>query len=227
MKHVLSRIGKSGRRANRTRSQRAVKEGKMSIRMCVVATVLSGAFGWSYVTQGSAKLQKSSSAVYSFKRMPDGKEWMTENLNVNAGQSYCYEDAELNCRRYGRLYTWQSAQQACQSLRDGWRLPTDDEWRQLAKHYGGVSEDSGDGGKAAYAALLTGGSAGFNAVLGGGRAHDNGEYGRLDAHGFYWTASETGPATAWFYNFAKGRSSLFRQREGERERAFSVRCVRQ
>jgi hypothetical protein len=35
-------------------------------------------------------------------------------------------------------------------------LPTDDEWRQMAKHYGGISEDSDDKGKVAYKALLAG-----------------------------------------------------------------------
>ena len=41
----------------------------------------------------------------------------------------------------------------------------------MAKHYGGVSADSDDKGKAAYKTLLTGGSSGFNAVLGGGRSN--------------------------------------------------------
>jgi uncharacterized protein (TIGR02145 family) len=104
--------------------------------------------------------------------MADGKQWLTRNLDVNIMHSYCYEDKESNCARYGRLYTWQSAAQACQSLGDGWQLPTDDEWRELAKHYGGVSADSEDKGKAAYKALLSGGGSGFDAVLGGGRSED-------------------------------------------------------
>jgi len=110
-------------------------------------------------------------------------------------------------------------------LGNGWRLPTDDEWRQLAKHYGGVSQDSDEGGKAAYKALLSGGNSGFNAVLGGGRA-DDGEYARLGAHGFYWTATEDGPASAFFYNFAKSKLALHRQDGGEKQRAFSVRCIK-
>ena len=104
--------------------------------------------------------------------MADGKEWTTANLNVNTSSSYCYDDAEPNCRRYGRLYTWESAQRGCQSLGDGWRLPTDDEWRQMAKHYGGLGNDSPDKGRAAYTALLSGGTSGFNAVLGGNRSID-------------------------------------------------------
>jgi hypothetical protein len=60
----------------------------------------------------------------------------------------------------------------------------------MAKRYGGVREDSDDGGKVAYKALLSGGSSGFNALLGGGRS-DDGTYARVEAHGFYWTASES------------------------------------
>jgi uncharacterized protein (TIGR02145 family) len=162
----------------------------------------------------------------SSKRMADGKEWTLENLSVDIAPSYCYDDAKSNCGRLGRLYTWESAQRACLSLGNGWRLPTDAEWRQLARHYGGVSEDASDKGRAAYAALVTGGTSGFNAPLGGGRS-DAGEYARLDAHGFYWTASESDSATALFYNFGKGGQALHRQREGEKQRAFSVRCVRE
>ena len=159
--------------------------------------------------------------------MPDGKQWTTDNLNVDHDGSYCYEDSELHCRRYGRLYTWEAAQRGCQSLGDGWRLPTDDEWRQLAKHYGGVREDSDDSGSAAYAALLSGGNSGFNALLGGGFVPEEGRYARLEAHGFYWTASESNPASARFYNFGKGGLSLNRQREGNKRMALSVRCVRE
>jgi uncharacterized protein (TIGR02145 family) len=172
----------------------------------------------------SAQERKAASGVSS-KRTADGKHWTSANLNVNSVPSYCYQDAELNCRQYGRLYTWDSAKRGCQSLGDGWRLPADDEWRQLAKHYGGIGEDTDDGGKAAYKALLSGGSSGFNALLGGGRAED-GQYARLEAHGFYWTASESDSASAVFYNFASGRQALYRQSGGEKQRAFSARCVR-
>ena len=143
------------------------------IRIRVVAIALSIAFGsvgGAGSTQGSAKDQNLSGTIASSKRMADGKEWTTANLNVNTSSSYCYDDAEPNCRRYGRLYTWESAQRGCQSLGDGWRLPTDDEWRQMAKHYGGVRDDSPDKGKAAFTALLSGGTSGFNAVLGGNRS---------------------------------------------------------
>jgi uncharacterized protein (TIGR02145 family) len=158
--------------------------------------------------------------------MPDGKEWLAQNLNVDTGRSYCYDDADVNCRRYGRLYTWESAQRGCQSLGNGWRLPTDDDWRRLAKHYGAVYGDSADGGKSAYAALLSGGRSGFEARLGGGRAPAGRASSRLVAHGFFWKATESDSANAWFYNFGRGSLTLYRQSDGEKPRAFSVRCVR-
>ena len=207
-----------------------IREVRMApVRIPVVAISVSialGLVGSSCSTPRSATDQSVQGAIPSSGRMPDGKHWMTENLSVSAEQSYCYDDAELNCRRYGRLYTWVSAQGACRSLGAGWRLPTDDEWQQLAKHAGGGRDDS-DSRKAAYGTLLIGGSSGFNALLGGGRSHDDGQYARVEAHGFYWTASESDPGHAVFYNFGKGQLSLFRQSEGEKERAFSVRCVRE
>jgi len=158
--------------------------------------------------------------------MADGKEWTTDNLNVNVDRSYCYDDAELNCRRFGRLYTFESARQGCQSLGAGWRLPTNDEWKQLARFHGGLREETDDKGKAAYKALLTGGETGFNALLGGDRSPD-GHYERLDAHGFYWTASENDGGGAWFYNFGRGELSLNRHSGGEKLMAASARCVRE
>lgn len=174
----------------------------------------------------SAQDQKASPTSFPSRQMADGKRWTTRNLNVQTDASYCYDDAKLDCRQYGRLYTWDSARRGCESLGDGWRLPTNDEWRQLAEHYGGLLEESKERGRATFKALITEGNSGFNAVLGGGRTLD-GHYARLNAHGFYWTASENGAATAWFYNFGKGMQALNRHSDAEKQRAFSVRCVRE
>ena len=183
-----------------------------------------GAVGGACSTARTPADQNVSAESSSSRRMLDGKEWTADNLRTEIGESFCYADSELNCRRYGRLYTWESAQRGCASLGRGWRLPTDDEWRGLAKHYGGIREDSDDSGKAAYSALLSGGRSGFNALLGGGR--DNGQFERLEAHGLYWTASETNPASAPFYNFGRGGLSLNRQGQGDKQMAISVRCIR-
>ena len=200
-----------------------------SRRSSLVATAVSIAFGFvaaACSTEDPARDQHVSGPTVSSKRIADGKEWTTANLNVSTSSSYCYDDEESNCSRYGRLYTWESAQRGCQSLGDGWRLPSDDDWRQMAKHYGGLGNDSPENGKAAYTALLSGGPSGFNAVLGGNRSVD-GKYERLEAHGFYWTASENDPITAPAYNFGKGSQALYRQPQPQKQMAVSVRCVRE
>ena len=160
------------------------------------------------------------------KRMPDGRQWTTQNLNVTTAHSYCYDNSAQNCALYGRLYTWESAQQACRALGGGWRLPTNEEWRALANHYGGLRQESADLGKAAYTALIRGGSSGFDAVYGGGRTDKSHEYQRIGDHGFYWSATESGPDHAWLYNFGKGGQSLNRHEDGEKLWAVSARCVK-
>ena len=203
-------------------------ENMTPIQIRIVAAALSialGSFGCTESTRRSTDDQNRSGTIAPTKRMADGKVWMTSNLNVYASSSFCYDDVETNCRRYGRLYTWSAAQQACPSLGDGWRLPTDDEWRQMAKYYGGVSADSADEGKAAFEALRSGGTSDFNAMLGGNRSE--GRYARLEAHGFYWTASDNDPDSAPFYNFGQNGQALHRQPQGEKLMAISVRCVRQ
>src|ERR1700687_4083035 len=96
-----------------------VKDKIRPIRAFVVSIALSIAFwsGSASLERISAQDQRASGKVDSSKRMADGKRWTTHNLDVNTMPSYCYEDAELNCRRYGRLYTLESARRACQSLR--------------------------------------------------------------------------------------------------------------
>jgi len=174
--------------------------------------------------QRTAQVIDKDSNIYKAKIMLDNKHWMTANLNVNMQGSYCYDGVAINCRQYGRLYTWELAKKGCEMLGNGWRLPTDTEWEQLAAHYGGVHKDSINTGKGAYKALLHGGDSEFNALLGGSRF--SGNYTRLEAHGFYWTATEKDTLTAWFYNFAKGSQNLYRQENGKKSRALSVRCIR-
>jgi uncharacterized protein (TIGR02145 family) len=162
----------------------------------------------------------------AFKRLADGKEWTTRNLDVDVQPSTCYDGKADHCRTYGRLYEWAAAGPACAALGTRWRLPTNEEWRALGVAYGGLREETADKGRAAYEALIVGGRSGFDVVFGGGRNDTDRQYARLDAHGFYWTATESGPDTAWLYNFGRSGQSMNRHSDGEKRRAFAVRCVR-
>ena len=62
--------------------------------------------------------------------------WMAENLRYDSegGHTYCFNDDKANCRKYGRLYNYYAAKNACP---DGWHLPSKAEWLTLINELGG------------------------------------------------------------------------------------------
>jgi uncharacterized protein (TIGR02145 family) len=54
--------------------------------------------------------------------------WLAENLRAETYDSWCFDDDPKNCEKYGRLYTWDAATNACPR---GWRLPTAEDWLEL------------------------------------------------------------------------------------------------
>ncbi len=153
----------------------------------------------------------------------NGLTWMAENLNYNLGEgSWCYDNDPANCGKTGRLYTWEAAKKACRAV--GWRLPTDTEWREMAKQFGGADDDASDGGKAAYQALIEGGPSGFAAQRGGIR-NSLGDFINLGVLGLYWSASERGADLAWRYYFSRNYGKLYRFYFGNKSVGLSCRCV--
>lgn len=65
--------------------------------------------------------------------------WMAENLNYETKNSFCYNDSLSNCQKYGRLYTWTAALNACP---DGWHLPSEKEWMTLRENVGRMNSDN-------------------------------------------------------------------------------------
>jgi uncharacterized protein (TIGR02145 family) len=61
---------------------------------------------------------------------------MAENLNCEAAGGVCYDNDYANCKKYGRLYNWNEAIEACPT---GWHLPSDAEWDTLINYVGGSS----------------------------------------------------------------------------------------
>lgn len=54
--------------------------------------------------------------------------WMAENLNYATRNSICYNNDEKMCNKFGLLYNWEDAKNACP---EGWRLPSKDELNKL------------------------------------------------------------------------------------------------
>ena len=174
-------------------------------------------------TVTSNQLIDKNGNQYRTKVMKDGKRWMIQNLNLQVDDSWCYDNVPANCTKYGRLYTWEAAKEACAELGNGWRLPTDKEWREMAKKYGGADDDASDRGKAAYQALIDGGSSGFAAQLGGWRLRGGG-FDSAGTNGYYWSSSPSGSSIAWYYYFYRGNGQLYRY-YSTRDHGHSVRCL--
>lgn len=151
-------------------------------------------------------------------RLINGKIWMVKNLDYPLPEtSLCLDGDSVQCQKYGRLYSWVGANQACQGA--GWRLPSKEDWNALF----GSFEDDG----VAFGALIVGGSSGFNAMRGGGFNPDTGEKDALGAIGSYWSSTEQGINYAWKFAFRSNRSYLFVSRDVFRKGwYFSCRCVK-
>jgi uncharacterized protein (TIGR02145 family) len=118
--------------------------------------------------------------------------WMAENLayapsitylflkpNITESGIYCFGDDTINCTKYGMLYTWEAAQNACPI---GWHIPSENEFNQILANFG-------NDGKKAFKELVFGGNSGFQGLLGGMISHRG--YGLCyDKLGSFWTSTK-------------------------------------
>ena len=141
--------------------------------------------------------------------LDDGNQWHTRNLDVQVEGSHCPDVETGQCEPGMRLYTWEAAVEGCRQLGDGWRLPTDTEWRVLAGLYENIAELD---------------AAGFLAEYGGIRT-DGGRYYYQGTMGSYWTSTELGPDLAWCINFSERNGDLQRVTDAKNY-ARSVRCLK-
>ena len=149
--------------------------------------------------------------------------WMAENSNYETENSYCYDDDPANCEKYGRLYTWDAALNACPS---GWHLPTAEEFATL------ISNVGGEEGAAIMLKSTTGwyedgygvDKYGFNVLPAGYRSN----LGRFDIAGkyaYFWSATEDDEDNAYLLYLRYG-SELAYLGNLIKYDAYSVRCLR-
>jgi len=127
----------------------------------------------------------------------DGIKWMKKNLNIEtADSSWCYGNNADNCGKYGRLYSFDAAKRACQSV--GWRLPDTSDWNRLVGAAGGYSEagkrlKSSDGWLK-YSGYTNTDDLGFSALPGGFSTTDGRTRSFVfgDYQGWWWTATAAG-----------------------------------
>jgi uncharacterized protein (TIGR02145 family) len=149
---------------------------------------------------------------------------MAENLNYNTNNSKCYDNNESNCEKYGRLYNWETAKQACPA---GWHLPSKTEWNVLSRFVGDGSVEgkflkaktgwsnswnSNGNGQDKY---------GFTALPGGGSF--NGDFSNAGSGGRWWSSSEDGSHDAYYRYMDYHEKALWYSRV--KDYLHSVRCL--
>ncbi len=153
--------------------------------------------------------------------------WMAENMNYATEEgSYCYEDIESYCTRFGRLYKWESAMLACP---EGWHLPTQSEFEAMVDYLGGPDVAGGrlkDYNPGTWNSPNLGATniSGFGA-LPAGRRYGEGNYTGYKYYAQFFSATEYGSEDA--YNLTLGydyeQTYIY---NFKKKYAISVRCVK-
>lgn len=151
----------------------------------------------------------------TYKTKKIGKQvWMAENLNYETSNgSWCYDDTPANCKKFGRLYDWETAKSVCPA---GWRLPSKSDFETLLSNVG-------SSGSNAYHALIDGGSSGFSALFGGWRNH-NGYSFDIGNYAYWWSSSESSTFNAWNLFMSSYRQNAYLYYYSTAW-GFSVRCL--
>lgn len=151
--------------------------------------------------------------------------WMAENLNYDMEDSFCYNDSIEYCAKWGRFYTWNSAQNACP---EHWHLPSMQEWNGLFTAVGGESK--------AGAALKTregwfeGGNGsdayGFSAIPVEIYNSASGKYSNEDGHrAFFWSSTEDTSVNSYYVYLFYLNDDFFEE-SYRKTIARSVRCLK-
>ena len=159
-----------------------------------------------------------------YKCVQIGKQiWMAENLNYAANGSKCYDNNYDNCEKYGRLYNWNDAMEACPK---GWHLPSVEEWETLLNFTNGY-RFAGKKLKAKNGWGNIGNGTdefGFSALPGGNGSSDGSFY-DVGHYGTWWSATEYNASNA-YYRLMYYDYNNVRRGNSNKSSLFSVRCLK-
>ena len=190
--------------------------------------------------------------TYGWVRIGD-QEWTTENAR-NGSRVWnveyyvpdygSYETISFDAdttdyfNEYGNLLSYE---EALASAPEGWRLPTDDDWKKLERAMGMGGEADRTGWRGSIASLLTRSDQGaeLGLKLGGSVLYSSETYGvgcllKYDGEaGYYWTSTvdESKPGGAgyrmvFFRKLVSGQEGVERQSGNNSNKYMSVRWVR-
>jgi len=211
-----------------------------AICMSGCAPTITLASGFSEITPGTVPVDTFLvDDTYKAVKI-GGITWMAKNMDVENGNSWCFDDDRNNCDLFGRLYDWNTALKICPP---GWHLPSKQEWTDLIVMAGGE--------KAAAVRLKSSKQVvvpespnakftgtddyGFSAVPNGMRSGTSGEYRITDNNGelsaAWWTSETVKDSTC---SNCAGRSSIallgpksfyINESSAPRRGGLAVRCI--
>jgi uncharacterized protein (TIGR02145 family) len=177
--------------------------------------------------------------VYKMVRIGN-QAWLAENLAYiphvspasTAGGIWVYgydgndvseAQSTANYSTYGCLYGGDTAKTVAPS---GWHLPTEEEWKTLARFFGSGADDGNRMKQPGLWKRDSGAtnSSGFSALPGGLRA-PNGSFKSLGSGAHFWSATEFIPGDFWHY-YMEDESRYVRSNPNSKDWGFSVRCIK-
>ncbi|MRT91855.1 fibrobacter succinogenes major paralogous domain-containing protein [Ancylomarina sp. 16SWW S1-10-2] len=161
--------------------------------------------------------------------------WMAENLAYETKKkSYPYGKDESNVEKYGRLYSWETIEEACPA---GWHVPSDLEWKILEKAIGMTDSEldlTGERGTGSGAALKSedGWKSGGNGLnkyglnfLPAGIRGSKGNYASLEIETRVWSSTELDSKNAYSRGLIFFNDKITRSAQ-KKDMASSVRCIK-
>ena len=159
-------------------------------------------------------------------------EW--ENLTTGAYCSFANDTTYVSS--YGRLYNWYALIDIRNIAPLGWRVPTDDDWKELEMYLGMSQADTDKedqyrgniGGKLKATSGWNGGGNGTNEsgfkALPAGYRYTDGTFLRIGDYAYFWCATEYDNGYAWDRYLDSFGSGVGRYNE-PKQCGFSVRLV--
>ena len=177
---------------------------------------------------GNTDCFKDSRDGQTYKKVKIGNQvWMAENLKYKADYSYCYENSDENCKKYGRLYTIKNGYKASDLCPAGWHVPDSTEWEVLFKSVGGRNvagthlksttgwdESSADLGVDDFS---------FSALPGGIKSLGS-SFRYKDQNAFFMSSTEAGD-TVYVVNLLYNAKDATFKTDFDKNHSVSVRCV--
>lgn len=180
----------------------------------------------------------------------NNQEWTTKNLNVTKYRNgdvipqvqdatqwaalttgaWCYYSYQTaNGTVYGKLYNWYAVNDPRGLAPTGWHIPTNDDWISLIDFLGGSDNAGGllkETGTSHWQDPNTGAinSSGLKA-LPGGYCLANGSFSDITTKGYWWTADNYNPTSAWCTGLYYNTKTITRA-PIDKKQGFSVRLIK-